>query len=220
VLLCYFAASLPYFFQSITHKFSVMKNLDQQFWNQRYAEAQTGWDIGYPSPALKLYVDGLPDKNQTILIPGCGNAYEAGYLLQQGFSRITLIDIAPLVVEKVSLKFETAIEAGTLRIICGDFFELKESYDLILEQTFFCALDPSLRTAYAKQMFQLLNPKGVLAGLWFNFPLTEEGPPFGGSQEEYEYYFKPLFTIKQLSPALNSIKPRAGRELFIELEKT
>lgn len=197
-----------------------MKNLDQQFWNQRYAEAQTGWDIGYPSPALKLYIDGLSDKNQTILIPGCGNAYEAAYLLRQGFTRITLIDIAPLVVEKVSFKFETAIKAGTLRIICGDFFELKESFDLILEQTFFCALDPILRPAYAQQMFQLLNLKGVLAGLWFNFPLTEEGPPFGGNQKEYEGYFKPFFTIKQLSPALNSIKPRAGRELFIELEKS
>lgn len=196
-----------------------MKNLDRQFWNQRYAEAQTGWDIGYPSPALTVYIDGLSDKSQKILIPGCGNAYEAEYLLQQGFTQITLIDIAPLVVERVSLKFEPEIQAGTLRIICGDFFELNESFDLILEQTFFCAINPALRPAYAKQMHKLLNPKGVLAGLWFNFPLTEEGPPFGGSQAEYENYFKPLFTIKQLSPALNSIKPRAGREFFIEMEK-
>lgn len=196
-----------------------MKNLGQDYWNQRYANAQTGWDMGYPSPALKSYIDGLGDKNQKILIPGCGNAYEAGYLLEQGFTRITLIDIAPLVVEAVSKRFEKEIKAGTLRIICGDFFKLDEPFDLILEQTFFCALDPDLRPAYAQQMFQLLNKGGILAGLLFDFPLTEEGPPFGGSIPEYESYFKPLFRIRQMAPEGNSIKPRAGRELFFELEK-
>ena len=196
-----------------------MKNPGQDYWNQRYAEAQTGWDIGYPSPALKMYIDNLSDKNQTILIPGCGNAYEAGYLLEQGFTRITLIDIAPLVVETISRKFEREIKAGTLCIMCGDFFELKDSFDLILEQTFFCALNPALRPAYAAQMHRLLNKGGVLAGLLFDFPLTEEGPPFGGSIAEYETYFKPLFTIKRITPEAPSIKPREGKELAFELLK-
>ncbi len=196
-----------------------MKNLDRQFWNQRYAEAQTGWDIGYPSTPIKGYIDRLHDKNQRILIPGCGNAYEAEYLLQTGFTNVTLIDIAPLVVEQITDRFKPYIHKGVLNIICGDFFTFNDSFDLILEQTFFCAIHPSLRAAYAKHMFQLLGEGGVLAGLLFNFPLTEEGPPFGGSLAEYESYFKPFFIIKQMSPALNSITPRAGRELFIELEK-
>lgn len=197
-----------------------MTDLNQQFWNQRYAEAQTGWDIGYPAPAIQTFIDGLTDKNQRILIPGCGNAYEAEYLIEKGFTNITLIDIAPLVVEAVAQRLKPAIEKGQLKLICGDFFELNDSFDLIIEQTFFCALHPSMRHAYAKQMYHLLDAGGVLTGLLFSFPLTEDGPPFGGSKDEYSSYFSPLFTIKHIEACNHSIKPRSGRELWFELKKT
>lgn len=195
------------------------KSLDQSYWNQRYAASQTGWDIGYPSPALTGFIDGLRDKNQRILIPGCGNAYEAEYLLQQGFKHITLIDIAPLVVNELKHKQQHYINEGRLRVLLGDFFELNETFDTILEQTFFCALHPTMRTKYASHMHSLLAPKGTLAGLLFNFPLTNEGPPFGGSVEEYERYFTPYFEIQKLEACYNSIQPRAGRELFVKLMK-
>ncbi|MCU0441846.1 MAG: TPMT family class I SAM-dependent methyltransferase [Bacteroidia bacterium] len=195
------------------------KSLDQSYWNQRYAEAQTGWDIGYPSPALTKFVDGLRDKNQRILIPGCGNAYEAEYLLQHGFNQVTLIDIAPLVVNELKQKLKQYINEGRLRVLLGDFFELNETFDTILEQTFFCALPPTMRQNYASHMYSLLAPKGTLAGLLFCFPLTDEGPPFGGSVEEYERYFGPYFEIQKLEACYNSIKPREGRELFVKLMK-
>ncbi|WP_412783757.1 hypothetical protein, partial [Aeromonas sanarellii] len=67
-------------------------------------------------------------------------------------------------------------------LIENDFFELDDKFDLILEQTFFCALDPELRNQYATKMYNLLNTNGKIAGLLFNFPLTNEGPPFGGSE--------------------------------------
>jgi methyl halide transferase len=195
------------------------KTLDQSYWNQRYAESQIGWDIGHPSPPLKLYIDGLRDKNQRILIPGCGNAYEAEYLLQKGFTNITLIDIAPLVVNNLIAKLNKYIIERKLHVLLGDFFELKDQFDTILEQTFFCALNPSLRTEYARHMHSLLAPKGTLAGLLFNFPLTDEGPPFGGSVEEYQKCFAPYFEIRKLEACYNSIKPREGRELFVRLVK-
>jgi methyl halide transferase len=195
------------------------KSLNQSYWNQRYEEAQTGWDIGFASPALTTFIDGLRDKNQRILIPGCGNGYEAEYLLQIGFTNITLIDIAPLVVNVLKEKLQHYINEGRVRIVLGDFFELKETFDTILEQTFFCALHPSMRNDYARHMYSLLAPKGTLAGLLFNFPLTNEGPPFGGSVEEYERYFAPYFEIQKLEACYNSIQPRAGRELFIKLLK-
>ena len=99
------------------------------------------------------------------------------------------------------------------------FFDFEGSFDLIIEQTFFCALHPSLRKAYAEKMHQLLQPNGKLVGLLFDFPLTEEGPPFGGSLQEYDSYFSPLFKIDLLERAYNSIPPRAGKELFLKLLK-
>ena len=64
-----------------------------------------------------------------------------------------------------------------------------------------------------------LSEKGKIAGLLFNFPLTEVGPPFGGSYEEYLNLFSEKFSIKTLEPAYNSIKPRANKELFFTFEK-
>jgi hypothetical protein len=68
-------------------------------------------------------------------------------------------------------------------------------------------------------MHEILNPGGKIAGLLFDFPLTEAGPPFGGSETEYRKLFSDTFTIKTLERAHNSIKPRQDRELFFIFEK-
>jgi hypothetical protein len=67
-------------------------------------------------------------------------------------------------------------------------------------------------------MAELLLPKGKLAGLLFDFPLTSDGPPFGGSKEEYIKLFSTKFEIKKLERAHNSIKPRENKELFFIFE--
>ena len=59
--------------------------LNENFWNNKYINNETGWDLKAPSTPLKEYIDQLENKNIRILIPGCGNAYEAEYLLKQGF---------------------------------------------------------------------------------------------------------------------------------------
>lgn len=71
------------------------KILDQEYWNKQYTSNTTGWDLGKVSPPIKEYIDTLEDKNTSILIPGCGNTYEAEYLLEKGFTNVTVIDIAP-----------------------------------------------------------------------------------------------------------------------------
>lgn len=188
--------------------------LSAEYWNDRYQQQQTGWDIGYISTPLKTYVDQLVHKDISILIPGGGNSYEAAYLLANGFTNITVIDFAPVVVEKLQHQFKPYGNAVT--IICGDFFELTGSYDLILEQTFFCAIDPSLRKAYAEKMHALLKPGGKLVGLLFNRSF-DNSPPFGGNEQAYRDLFSPYFTIKKMETAHNSIPQRSGSELFFIL---
>ncbi|HSN49274.1 MAG TPA: hypothetical protein VLR29_10980, partial [Flavobacterium sp.] len=82
------------------------KILDPEYWDKQYTSNATGWDLGKVSPPIKEYIDTLKDKNISILIPGCGSAYEAEYLSGQGFKNITLIDIAPTLVEILRKKFE------------------------------------------------------------------------------------------------------------------
>ncbi|HVU95811.1 MAG TPA: methyltransferase domain-containing protein [Puia sp.] len=182
---------------------------ESSYWDQRWREGDTGWDIGGVSPPLQHYFEQLPDKTISILIPGCGNAWEAAWLLDNGFTDITLLDIAPRATQRLREKFA----ATPLKILTGDFFQHTGQYGLIIEQTFFCALDPNQRSAYVEKAHTLLRPGGKLAGLLFDrdFP---GGPPYGGHKAEYQQLLEKKFTLKTLAPCYNSLKPRAGTELF------
>lgn len=186
--------------------------LNDSYWSERYINRQTGWDLQKASPPITGFIDYWPHKNSRILIPGCGNAYEAEYLLQKGFTNITLVDIAHALVMQLKNHFKDT----PVQVIHSDFFEHEGEYDLVLEQTFFCALYPSLREKYASKMNSLLASGGSLAGVLFNRQF-EGGPPFGGEMDEYRRLFGPLFQIKTLEPCLNSIEPRKDSEVFIHL---
>jgi hypothetical protein len=189
--------------------------LNKEYWENRYESATTNWDIGEISTPLKAYIDQLKDKNSRILIPGAGNAYELDYLIEKGFQNVFVIDYAKHPLDAI-IKRNKSLKK---HVIHDDVFNHNDKYDLILEQTFFCALQPNLRPKYVSKMHNLLSEKGKISGLLFNFPLTEEGPPFGGSVEEYVNLFSYTFSIKTLELAYNSIKPRANKELFFTFEK-
>lgn len=193
-----------------------MQPLDEHYWNNRYLQQQTAWDLNEVSPPLKAYIDQLTNKQSRMLIPGCGNAYEAVYLAQQGFTDITLLDIAPALVEQLKQRLQDYPQVNVQQ---GDFFDHNGSYDLILEQTFFCALHPSLRQQYVKTVYWLLKPQGKLAGVLFNTDFDKEGPPFGGSEEEYKPLFEPFFETITFAPCYNSFIRRQGTEMFINMVK-
>lgn len=193
-----------------------MSELKPDYWNVRYAENRTGWDTGSATTPFVEYAKTIQDKDTKILIPGCGHAHEGEMLHNLGFTNVTLLDYSELARQHYLERVPTF---PANRFVVGDFFKLSDSFDLIFEQTFFCALNPKLRPQYAQKMHELLKSGGKLVGVLFKFPLTEQGPPFGGSLDEYEAYFKSLFHIHVMEECFNSIKPRKGNELFIQLEK-
>jgi SAM-dependent methyltransferase len=190
--------------------------LDQTYWNSRWKKEETGWDIGMPSPAITEYILQYTNKDAAILIPGCGNAHEAEFLIENGFKNITLIDIAPEAVERIKKRFEGKTQ---VRILCEDFFKHDGEYDLIIEQTFFCAIHPSKRNEYAQKTASILRNKGKIIGVLFDKNFEQQGPPFGGSSTEYKSLFNPYFEIKKIESCYNSIIPRKRSEIFIIMIK-
>ncbi len=190
--------------------------MDKSFWESRWQEKKTGWDIGYANPAICNFMEQYPNKDAAILIAGCGNAYEAEFLIKNGFTNITLIDIAETAVKNLQEKFKAE---KSIRILCEDYFEHNDSYDVLIEQTFFCAINPSQRANYARKAHSLLNENGILTGVLFNREFEKAGPPFGGTKTEYVEYFKPYFDFKIFETCYNSIPQRQGSELFINLTK-
>ena len=192
------------------------KKLDEKFWSGKYISGEMGWDIGSISTPLKEYIDQLSDKNLKILIPGGGNSYEAEYLFKNGFTNVFVVDLSSIPLKNLAERVPSFPEENLLH---SDFFELEGTYNLILEQTFFCALEPSFRKKYVNKMHQLLMPDGKLVGLLFNIPLNNDNPPFGGNKEEYLSLFEERFKIEKMEIAYNSIPQRAENELFFKLQK-
>lgn len=189
--------------------------LNEAYWSKRYKNKETGWDVGSPSTPLKEYIDQLENKNIKILIPGCGNAYEAQYLFENGFKNVFVIDLSPIPLQNLK---ERVPDFPDNQLLEGDFFELADQFDLILEQTMFCAIEPRLRMDYARKASELLVEGGKLVGVLFNREF-EGGPPFGGTKVEYLGYFSIQFKNVYLETCYNSIKPRQNSELFMICEK-
>ncbi len=196
--------------------------MSQDYWEQRWQTNQTGWDIREVSPPLARFADyAYPAFHRLpVLVPGCGSGYEGMYLLDTGYTDITMLDISPTAIGGMEKRLEEKYQdwRSRLRLVCGDFFRHKGQYALILEQTFFCALTPSLRPHYVAKMAGLLQENGVLAGVLFDRDF-EGGPPYGGSVAEYRALFSPYFQLERLEPCHNSIPPRAGSEAFILFRK-
>lgn len=191
-------------------------SLNKAYWEERYENDLTGWDLGAVSPPIKAYIDQLTNKSLKILVPGAGNSYEIEYLWNSGFKNIYAVDIAKTPLQNLRNRLP---DFPKNRLMHLDFFELEDTFDLIIEQTFFCALHPELRRKYVSKVHQLLKPQGKLSGLLFNFPLTDSGPPFGGSASLYLNLFNSQFKKRLLKPSINSIKEREGKELFFIFEK-
>lgn len=191
-------------------------NLSEAYWDNRYKDGTSRWDLGEISTPLKTYFDQLKKKDTKILIPGGGNSYEAEYLHYKGFKNVHVVDLSETALANIKKRVPSF---PSTQLIHQNFFDLTMKFDLIIEQTFFCAIDPSLRGKYAIQANKLLNENGKITGLLFDAPLYEDHPPFGGNKAEYIKHFNSLFNIQIMEDCYNSVDSRTGRELFIKLVK-
>jgi len=189
--------------------------LNAVYWDSRHLHGQTGWDIKQVSPPLKAYFDSPLQPLGKVLIPGCGKAHEADYLLMKGHSDIVVLDFAPSLMADLSEHFKSS----QVQVKCENIFEHSGLYDTIVEQTLFCAIDPSLRLSYVNKIADLLDANGVWFGVLFNRQFEQAGPPFGGDEIEYRSLFETRFECIQMAPCSNSIEPRAGTELFFIAKK-
>jgi len=191
-------------------------DLSGKFWDNRYLNNDTGWDLGEISEPLKKYIDQLPNKSIRILIPGGGNSHEAIYLFLNGFKNVFVVDFSITALNSIKQRVP---EFPASQLIHANFFSINKRFDLVIEQTFFCAINPSLRDKYAAKMHELLVENGKLVGVLFEAPLNDTHPPFGGNKQEYITYFSGYFQIKKMESCYNSMTSRKNKELFIHLIK-
>ena len=127
-----------------------------------------------------------------------------------------MVDLSEIALENLKKRVP---KFPDVQLLHANFFEIEDLFDLVIEQTFFCAIQPKLRPQYAHKMNAILQPKGKIVGLLFEAVLNEDHPPFGGTKEEYLNYFQPYFQQVSMNPCYNSYPNRQGMELFIQLIK-
>lgn len=105
--------------------------------------------------------------------------------------------------------------AKYLTFLKADFFAWHptEMFDLIFDYTFFCAIEPSMRSAWGRKIRDILKSDGELITLMFPFGDHVGGPPYKTSIADYEEVLHPLgFRATSIVDNELAIEPRKGRE--------
>ncbi|KAF1962398.1 S-adenosyl-L-methionine-dependent methyltransferase [Byssothecium circinans] len=152
----------------------------------------------FPSPISQS--DG---KRKRALVPGCGIGYDVALFAAHGYDAYGLeVSASAVKAAKEYLKDvgegplegeykvkDAKVGVGKKDCVLGDFFDdawldgvggRGEGFDVIYDNTFLCALEPSLRPRWAARMAHLLAPTGVLICLEFptHKPPSSGGPPY------------------------------------------
>ena len=187
---------------------------DPKFWEVLYQADTTGWELGRASPPLANYFANTSPAGLRVLVVGCGRGHEARMLASLG-AEVTAIDIAPSAIAQAR-----AIESPqTVDFRLADLFDLRgqlPAFDLIVEHTCFCAIDPARRDEYVAAVADALVPGGTFIGLFFAHG-REGGPPFTTTAKEIRERFGDRFIIDTLATAEGSVISRRGDELFARL---
>ncbi|MGC8501046.1 MAG: methyltransferase domain-containing protein [Leptospirales bacterium] len=193
---------------------------DANFWNGRYLDKNTGWDLGQVSPpVVHLVESGSLAPYSSILIPGAGRGWEALYFARLGFD-VTCVDFAPeAVVEGRALAKEHGVRVTYLE---EDLFRLSPEthgrFDYLFEQTCFCAIDPDRREDYVKMASRMVRPGGELLGLFYVHG-REGGPPWTTTSEEVRELFRANFDFIEFAITPHSVESRKGEEILARLRR-
>ena len=191
------------------------------YWEHRFDVGDTPWELGQASTVVCEVLDELSSmgyalRGRSALSAGCGKGADVVEIARRGIDVIA-VDWASTAVADARVRYERdkTPQHGAVSFIEGDFFSIPvQCVDLSVEHTFFCAIDPSMRSRYIEQVSQWIKPGGFLVGNFFvvgedivqTLPgrsLTQagEGPPFAATEKELESLFSPYFVTRSLRPA-------------------
>ena len=149
-----------------------------EFWDNLYKEGRLPWDCGGVPERLRSFIEQENGEGRvagkSVLIPGCGSAYEAAYLASRGM-QVTAIDVSEPAIERA----RSIVGDLPVRFEVSDFFELDQNdFDYVYERAFLCAIHPSFRERLPAVLRSLLKDDGKLFGFFFVDTERKSGPPY------------------------------------------
>ncbi|XP_059447026.1 probable thiol methyltransferase 2 [Corylus avellana] len=183
-------------------------------WDASWEKGVTPWDLGQPTPViLHLHQTGALPKGRA-LIPGCGSGYDI-VAIACPERYVVGLDISDIAIKKALELSSSSVNASYFTFLKADFFAWTptELFDLVLDYTFFCAIEPDMRLAWAQRIHDVLKPGGELITLMFPISDHVGGPPYKVSVSDYEEVLHPMgFKAVSIVDNEMAIEPRKGRE--------
>lgn len=148
------------------------------FWNKTYHNGRIPWDLHGPTPIFRRLVQDGTLTPGRIIVLGAGRGHDARMLARHGF-QVTAVDFAASAVQAMRQLDDPRYP---VTIVEADLFELPFKifghFDLVLDYTCYCAIDPGRRDEYADVVTRLLRSEGRLVMLAFPIGRRGGGPPF------------------------------------------
>ena len=179
--------------------------MKKDFWLERWQRAEIGFHQDEINQYLTHYwpsLDAAP--GSTVFVPLCGKSRDMVWLRDQGHE-VVGVEFSPVAVRAffeenglepvISCREDfDQCEAGHIRILCGDFFDLTRD-DLpdvkaVFDRASLVALPPEMREKYANHMLKILPHDTQILLITFEYDQSRmSGPPFAVTREEvYKLY--------------------------------
>lgn len=183
------------------------------YWDARYKSNEANWDTGSANP---VFIQLLQKKELIVpcklLVVGCGKGFDAIAAAKEGYD-VTALDFSSEAIK--SARTHAHENKVNINFIQEDFFTLDNTqYDAVFEYTTYCAIDPSRRKEFALKIASITKPGGVFVSIVFPVDNRQGGPPFKIGIVEFYSNFKKYFKLIFSSTAIDSIKPRKGKEIL------
>ncbi len=198
-----------------------MKNVNNcEYWEDIYLKNDTGWDLGSSTPVFEKISSEI--KTGRIIILGCGRGYDAVMFAKKDFE-VTAVDFSPSAINFLNNIVDR--QNVLVNTIQEDIFSLNKKFkgyfDYVIEQTCFCAIDPTRRHEYEALVKTILKDNGRLIGLWYPIgkSISEGGPPWGVTIPEIKSVFGRGWSVVEENYPKLSIKKRINKEKLIIFEK-
>ncbi len=183
------------------------------YWEEIYKAGRAGWDLGKPTATFQRLLASGEMAPGRLLVVGAGRGHDAREFARHGFD-VTAVDFAADAVQAMA---QLADDQAPVKVVQADIFGLPETFDhqfdMLLEYTCFCAIDPARRGEYADVAARVLKPGGTYAALFFPMDGPAGGPPFAVTEAEVLALFGARgFTLVRSERPADSVAQRRGME--------
>ncbi|MCR4299509.1 MAG: thiopurine S-methyltransferase [Gallionella sp.] len=189
--------------------------MEKDFWLERWKREEIGFHQNETNPYLRQYWQELhPANGSEVFVPLCGKSRDMQWLREQGHS-VLGVELSAVAVRAFFKENDRAphhvagenfarYEAGGIRILCGDFFDLGKGalaqVGAVYDRASLVALPPEMRERYARHLVNILPPATQILLITFDYPQPEmPGPPFAVSVNEVESLYREHAKIRRLA---------------------